>query len=51
VAPIKFDELLDDRSERQFELAAIIVAELDGEIGDSDQQCVFVGGDELTFRQ
>jgi hypothetical protein len=43
--------LFGDRSEREFELAAVIAAELDGEIGNGDQQCVFIRGDELTFRQ
>ena len=51
VAPIEFNELLGDRSQRQFELATIIATELHGEIGDGDQQCVFVSGDELAFRQ
>jgi hypothetical protein len=51
VAPIEFDELLGDRSERQFKLAAVIAAELDGEIRDGNQQGVFVSGDELAFGQ
>lgn len=51
VAPIEFDELLGDRSKRQFDLATVIATELHGEIGDGDQQCVLVGGDELAFRQ
>ena len=29
----------------------VIAAELVGEIGDGDQQCVLIGGDELAFRQ
>jgi hypothetical protein len=51
VAPIQFEELLRDRSERQFEFAAVITAELHCEIGDGNQQRVFVSGDELTFGQ
>ena len=51
VTPIEFEELLSDRSQRKFELAAVIGTQLNGEIGDGDQQCVFVGGDELAFRQ
>jgi hypothetical protein len=38
-------------AQRQFELTAVIGAELDGNIGDGDQQGVLVGGDELAFRQ
>jgi hypothetical protein len=51
VAPIEFEELLGDRSERQLQLAAVITAMLDGEVGDGDQKCVFVGGNELAFLQ
>lgn len=37
MAPVEFNELFGDRAEREFELAAVIAAELQGEIGDGDQ--------------
>jgi hypothetical protein len=51
LSPIQFNELLGDGADRKVEFAALVASELDGEIGNGHEQCIFIGGDKLTLRQ
>jgi hypothetical protein len=47
--PVDPDELLGDRRERKGKWRAAVVAPLDGEIGNREQERVFVARDEFPF--
>jgi hypothetical protein len=47
--PVDPDELLGDRRQRKGKWRAAVVASLDGEIGDREQERVFVARAEVSF--
>jgi hypothetical protein len=51
LSPVQFGELLADRGEREVEGGAGIVARLDGEFGQGQEQGVLVGRRELPLAE
>ena len=51
LTPVQLDELFGDQSYREVEFTHIFAYKLYREIGDRNEECMFVGGNELTLRQ